>query len=110
MGIISIAINTFTILLVGVVFYITFLAFGVRTDKNETWLSTFKKVWSSPSSLNSALSPTSSSSMYGNLGAFVGQDWAVVDSIPINEADSQDSLEDFMETVHPNRVGTKKTV
>ena len=102
MGLVSIVLNLFTIGLVAIVFYITFLAFNKRSVRNETWLETFKRVWSSDKEVNKALKgPT-----YGNLGSFVGQDWQEVPSIPIKDADSQDSMIEFLAQGTPNIVGT----
>jgi hypothetical protein len=102
MGLVSIILNLFTIGLVAIVFYITFLAFNKRKVRNETWLETFKRVWSSDKEINKALKGPK----YGDLGSFVGQDWQYVASIPIKEADSQDSLLDFIAEGTPNIVGT----
>ena len=102
MGLVSIAINLFTILLVVIVFYITFLAFNKRKVRNETWLQSFKRVWSSDKEVNKALKgPT-----YGNLGSFVGQEWDTVPYVPIKDADNQDSVIEFMDQSRPNYVGT----
>ena len=102
MGLVSIAINLFTILLVVIVFYITFLAFNKRKVRNETWLDSFKRVWSSDKEVNKALKgPT-----YGNLGSFVGQEWDTVSYVSIKDADNQDSVTEFMDQSRPNYVGT----
>ena len=102
MGLVSIAINLFTILLVAIVFYITFLAFNKRKVRNETWLQSFKRVWSSDKEVNKALKgPT-----YGNLGSFVGQEWDTVPYVSIKDADNQDSVIEFMDQSRPNYVGT----
>jgi hypothetical protein len=102
MGIVSIVINLITLIAVSLVFYITFLAFNKRQARDETWLQTFKRLWSSDKEVNQALKgPT-----YGDLGSFVGQDWGIVPSIPIKEADSQDDLLEFIAQGSPNYVGT----
>jgi len=102
MGLVSIILNLFTIGLVALVFYITFLAFNKRKVRNETLLETFKRVWSSDKEVNNSLKgPT-----YGDLGSFVGQDWQEVPSILIKDADSQDSLLEFISHGNPNYIGT----
>ena len=105
MGIVSIIINLITLAGVSLVFYITFLAFNKREIRDETWLQTFKKLWSSEAEVNKALDKNTP--VYGDLGSFIGQDWGTVASIKIKEADSQDSLSDFIDEGRPNYVGTK---
>jgi hypothetical protein len=102
MGLVSIIINLFTIALVSLVFYITFLAFNKRKSRDETFLQTFKRVWSLDKEANKALKgPT-----YGELGSFVGQDWEYVPSILIKDADSQDDILEFIAQGTPNYIGT----
>jgi hypothetical protein len=101
----SIAINIFTIILVFLVFSITFLAFNKRKDRNETWLQTFKRVWSSDKEVNETLSDTEL--VYGDIGTFDGQDWDKVPNILIKEADNQDDLTEFMDSYRPNMVALK---
>ena len=103
MGLLSIIVNLFTIGLVALVFYITFLAFNKRSVRNETWLQTFKRVWSSDKEINKALSKAP---VYGDIGSFVGQEWDTVAYIPIRDADKQDSLLEFIDQGKPNYVGT----
>ena len=103
MGIISIIINLITLTAVSLVFYITFLAFNKRKVRDETWLETFKRLWSSDKEINKALK---NEPLYGNLGSFVGQDWDRVPSIIIKEADKQDDLLEFIATGKPNYIGT----
>ena len=103
MGLISIVINLITLGLVSLIFYITFLAFNKREVRDETWLQTFKRLWSSDKGVNKALTKGVE---YGNLGSFTGQDWAHVPSIPIKEADNQDDLLEFIAEGKPNYVGT----
>lgn len=105
MGWFSIAINIFTIILVSLVFSITFLAFNKRKDRNETWLQTFKRVWSSDKEVNETLSDTDP--VYGDIGTFDGQDWDKVPNILIKEADDQDDLTEFMDSYRPNMVALK---
>lgn len=97
-----VVLNIFTIFLVGLVFYVTFLAFEKRNNRNESWLSVFKRIWSSQESLEKSLrSPT-----YGNLGTFVGEN--ISEQLPyvsIKKADKQDSLKEFMSQGKPNYVG-----
>ena len=104
MGALSIALNLFTIILVLFFIFITFLSFNTRDDMNETWLQTLRRVLSSSQGVNSAI--LSKPSLYGNIGEFVGKDWQTVPYVSIADADNQDSLDDFMETVTPNMVGT----
>ena len=103
MGLISIVINLITLAAVSLVFYITFLAFNKREVRDETWLETFKRLWSSEKEINKALTKEVE---YGNLGSFIGQDWEYVPSILIKEADNQDDLSEFIATGKPNYVGT----
>jgi hypothetical protein len=107
MGALSIAINLFTILLVSIVFYITFLAFNRRETRDETWLQVFKRLWSSENEINKTLS--SNEPVYGDLGSFVGYDWEKVPLIKRKDADNQDSLMDFMKDAQGrvNYAGTK---
>jgi hypothetical protein len=94
MGAISIVLNIFTLLVVALVFYITFIAFNKRKARDETWLQVFKRVWSSKKEVNKALSDKEPE--YGDLGTYVDYDWEEVPSISIKEADNQDSLMKFM--------------
>ena len=103
MGLVSIIINLITLMAVSIVFYITFLAFNKREVRDETWLETFKRLWSSDKEVNKALQ---NGPVYGDLGSFVGQDWDSVPSILIKEADDQDDLLEFLATGKPNYVGT----
>ena len=105
MGIVSIIINFITLICVSLVFYITFLAFNKREIRDETWLQTFKKLWSSDKEVNKALDINIP--VYGDIGSFVGQDWGKVSTILIKEADKQDSLMEFIDEGRPNYVGTK---
>ena len=102
MGTISIVLNIITIILVSLVFYISFLAFN--QTPNVPFLKTFKKLWSSEKNINKTLTHTGP--VYGDVGKFVGQDWATVDSILISEADTQDDLSSFVAEGRPNYVGT----
>ena len=104
MGLISIIISLVTLVSVSLVFYITFLAFRQRTKPDETFLEIFKKLWSSEDEVNKALGEKTITS--GDLGSFIGQDWEIVPSILIEEADSQDSLSEFISEGKPNIVGT----
>ena len=90
--------------MVSLVFYITFLAFRQRTEPDETMLQTFKKLWSSEDEVNKALDVKTT--VYGDLGSFIGQDWEIVPSILIEETDNQDSLSEFISEGKPNIVGT----
>lgn len=89
--------------MVGLVFYVTYLAYNTRTDRNETVLQSFKRAWSSEEELNDVLVPPKAAPV---IGTFTGQDWHPVDYVEVNDADNQDSLKEFMETVNPNIVGT----
>ena len=91
---ISIILNIFTLLVVALVFYITFIAFNKRKARDETWLQVFKRVWSSKDEVNKTLS--NKEPEYGDLGTYVDYDWEEVPSISIKEADNQDSLMGFM--------------
>ena len=107
MGLISIVLNIFTLLVVALVFRITFIAFVKRKARDETWIQTFKRIWSSEDELNETLS--NKEPMYGDLGYFIGYDWDRVSSIERKDADNQDSLEDFMREAQGrvNYAGTK---
>ena len=99
---ISIILNVITIILVSLVFFISFLAF--KQNPGVPFLQTFKKLWSSDKKINKTL--TNTGPVYGDVGEFVGQDWATVDSILITEADTQDDLSSFVSEGRPNYVGT----
>ena len=112
MGTLSVGLNIFTIVLVGTFFYITFLAYNKRVDKNETWLQTFKRVFSGENQVNTVLS---SKIVYPV--SFIGQDWSEtpcneslfgkgLGSVDIVDADSQDSLVEFMDTSSATKYGT----
>jgi hypothetical protein len=112
MGNLSVVLNIFTIILVGMFFYITFLAYNKRLDKNETWLGTFKRIFSGEREVNKALSSNVVAPV-----SFIGQDWSDtpckgslfgkgVASVEIVDADRQDSLVDFMDTSSAIKYGT----
>ena len=116
MGNVSIVLNIFTIVLVGMFFYITFLAYNKRVDKNETWLQTFKRVFSGEREVERVLT---SNIVYPV--SFIGQDWSDtpcnnslygkgIQSVQIVDADSQDSLVEFMETSSAVKYGTDSFV
>jgi len=113
MGNLAVVLNIFTIVLVGTFVYVTFLAFANRSDKNETWLGTFKRVISGE---KEAVKPKSQK--VAAPVAFIGQDWSVVPcneslfgkgipSIEIVDADKQDSLVEFMDTSSATKYGTE---
>ena len=52
MGVVSVVLNIFTLLVVALVFRITFIAFNKREARNETWLQVFERVWSSEDQVN----------------------------------------------------------
>jgi len=107
MGVVSIVLNIFTLLVVALVFRITFIAFNKRKARDETWLQVFKRVWSSEDEVNKVL--LDKEPEYGDLGYFVGYDWETVPSIPRKTADKQDSLMGFMRDNQGkvNRAGTR---
>jgi hypothetical protein len=107
MGFVSIVLNIFTLLVVAIVFNITFIAFNKRKARDETWLQVFKRVWSSTDEVNKVLSDKEPA--YGDLGYFVGYDWETVPSISRRSADKQDSLAGFMSDNQGkiNRAGTR---
>jgi hypothetical protein len=107
MGFVSIVLNIFTLLVVAVVFSITFIAFNKRKARDETWLQVFKRVWSSTDEVNKVLSDKEPD--YGDLGYFVAYDWETVPSISRRGADKQDSLMEFMRDNQGkiNRAGTR---
>jgi len=115
MGNLSVVLNIFTIMLVCTFFYITFLAFSKRPDKNETFLDTFKKVFSSENEFDRVLSSNVVAPV-----AFIGQDWSEtpcneslfgkgLPSVEIVNADKQDSLLEFMDTSSATKYGTEST-
>jgi hypothetical protein len=112
MGNLSVVLNIFTIILVGTFFYITFLAYNNRVNKNEVWLGTFKRVFSGEQELNKALASNVVAPV-----SFIGQDWSEtpcneslfgkgIGSVDIVDADNQDSLVDFMDTSSATKYGT----
>lgn len=112
MGNLAVVLNIFTIVLVGTFMYVTFLAFTKRSDKNETWLGTFKRIISGEREVVKAESPKVAAPV-----AFIGQDWS---ETPCNEslfgkglptlelanAGNQDSLVEFMDTSSAIKYGT----
>ena len=99
---IALAINIFVILLVGLIVYITFLAFSKRSDRNESILDIIKRTWSSEKSVAKAIKGPK----YGNLGSFVPYESPYEQSlILIKNTDKQDSLTEFMNQEKPNRIG-----
>ena len=113
MGAVSIVLNIFTLIVVSVVFYITYLAFGSRQDRDETWIQTFKRTFSSEREINKALTTSKNSTPL----TFIGQDWSVtpssvslfgagVQSVQIVDTDKQDSLVEFMDGRTPIKYGT----
>jgi hypothetical protein len=111
MGNLSIVLNIFTIILVGTFFFITFLAYTKRSDKNETWLGVFKRIFSGEKELNKALSSNVVTPV-----TFIGQDWS---ETPCNESlfgkgvqsvaigTQQDSPIEFMDTSSATKYGTE---
>jgi hypothetical protein len=113
MGAVSIVLNIFTLVVVAAVFYITYLAFGFRQDRDETLLQTFKRTFSSEREVNKALTTSKNSTPL----SFIGQDWSVtpcseslfgagVQSVQISETDKQDNLVEFMDGRSPIKYGT----
>ena len=113
MGAVSIVLNIFTLLVVAVVFYVTYLAYGSRQDRDETWLQTFKKTFSSEVQVNKALTTNTNSTPT----SFIGQDWSTVPceeslfgegvrSVQITDLGKQDSLFEFMDGRTPIKYGT----
>lgn len=112
MGTLSVVLNLFTIILVGMFFYITFVAFTSRVDKNETWLQTFKKVISGE---REAVTPNAQSPPPV---AFIGQDWSEspcndspfgkgIQSIDLTNVDKQEGLLEFMDASSSITFGTE---
>ena len=111
MGSLSVILNIFTIVLVGMFFYITFVAFTSRVDKNETWLQTFKRVISGERdvvTLDTSPPPV----------VFIGQDWSEspcndspfgkgIPSIDLKNTDRQEGLEEFMDASSSIKYGTE---
>jgi hypothetical protein len=113
MGAVSIVLNIFTLIVVALVFYITYLAFGSRQNRDETWIQTFKRTFSSEMGINNALTKKENSTPT----SFIGQDWSVtptadylfgygLSSVQIVDADKQDSLVEFMDSRTPIKYGT----
>ena len=111
MGTLSVVLNLFTIILVGMFFYITFVAFTSRVDKNETWLQTFKRVLSGESE---AVTPNTKSPPV----VFIGQDWSEtpcndslfgkgLKSVELVKIDKQDSPVEFMNANSATKYGTE---
>jgi hypothetical protein len=111
MGSLSVILNIFTIVLVGMFFYITFVAFTSRVDKNETWLQTFKRVLSGESEVTPDMS-------HPPPVAFIGQDWSEspcndspfgkgIPSIDLNNTDRQEGLQEFMDASSSIKYGTE---
>ena len=109
MGFLSIFINLLTVLVVSLIFYITFLAYNKRQDRNETWFDSFIKTWSSLEKKEEE--PTQQVAEED----FEGQDWsdgpceeslfgAGLPSVLIDEP--QDDVSEFMDSSKPNFVGT----
>ena len=97
---IAIAINIFLLFFIGVIFYITFLAFNKRSARNESILDIIKRTWSSQKSVEQAIKGP----VYGDLGSFVGYDDQGIDMYTIG--DTQDNVMDFMNQLKPDRIGT----
>lgn len=112
MGNLAVVLNIFTIVLVGTFMYVTFLAFTKRSDKNETWLGTFKRVLSGEREVVKAKSPKVAAPV-----AFIGQDWSEtpcneslfgkgLQSVEIVKMGKQDSLVEFMDASSAIKYGT----
>lgn len=113
MGNLSVVLNIFTIVLVGTFFFITFLAFNNRADKNETWMQTFKRVFSGENEVNKVLDSNVVAPV-----SFIGQDWSEtpcnespfgkgIQSINLVDTDKQDSLLEFMGENSATKYGTE---
>ncbi len=109
MGNLSVILNIFTILLVGMFAYVTFLA---HRGTNEPWLQTFKKVVS----VEEAMTPTPPPPV-----VFIGQDWSDVPnnsslfgagltSVYLTDTYKQEGLEEFMNAGSAVRYGTENFV
>lgn len=98
---IALAINIFVIFLVGLIVYITFLAFSKRSNRNESILDIIKRTWSSERGVDKAIKGVK----YGDLGSFVGYQSPYEESLLlIKDMDTQDYSE-FMNQEKPNRIG-----
>jgi hypothetical protein len=107
MGNLSVILNIFTIVLVGMFAYVTFLA---HKDKNEPWLQTFKKVVSDKKAAPST-PPV----------VFLGQDWSEtpcndslfgsgMTSVYLTDTYKQEGLEEFMNAGSTVRYGTENFI
>ena len=103
MGYISIAFNIFTIILVGLVFYITNLS--RQAVPSESFLETFKRVWSSETQVNKAIS----SVPVGNIGTFEGYEWPNEKTWVYIKNLDMDNWSSFIEEGSPNRIGITPT-